>query len=123
MSEQKFETWGIVEVMGHSRFAGFITQAEFPAGFLRVTVPPVGDKQGFDKILAPGAIYAITPTDEETARTAAAVNCSEPLNAWELKREYQRTLPDASEPQVVVDTFEPRPDPDDFDDDDEFEPL
>jgi hypothetical protein len=69
----KFETWAVVELMGHTTFAGLVAEVEIAGhGFLRLTVPKCQDRAGFDKILSPGSIYGITPCTEEFARRMAA---------------------------------------------------
>lgn len=69
-----FETWAIVEVMGHRRFAGFVTEQTIGgASFVRVDVPKTSDElPAFTKLLGAGSIYAITPCTEETARAFAS---------------------------------------------------
>lgn len=80
MSDQKFESWAVVEVMGHNRYAGFLTeQAVGGCNFVRVDVPACGDRQAFTKLLGQGSIFAITPCDEATARAAAESFRSKPL--------------------------------------------
>lgn len=77
MSDTKtFESWAIVEVMGHRQFAGWVTeQALGGASFVRVDVPAVQadgeDLPAFTKLLGAGSIYAISPCTEETARAFA----------------------------------------------------
>jgi hypothetical protein len=67
---QKLDTWGVVEVMGHKKYAGKLS--EFVVGgtsFVRVDVPAVeGAHAQFCKLIGPGSVYCITPTDEATAR-------------------------------------------------------
>lgn len=78
MSDTKtFESWAIVEVMGHRQFAGWVTeQALGGASFVRVDVPAVQaegeDLPAFTKLLGAASIYAISPCTEETARAFAA---------------------------------------------------
>lgn len=74
MSEsEKFECWAVVEVMGHSRYAGRVTeQAVGGCAFVRVDVPAVGERLAFTKLLSQAAIFCITPCSEEAARAAAA---------------------------------------------------
>ncbi|MEM8558795.1 MAG: hypothetical protein AAGG50_13330 [Bacteroidota bacterium] len=38
MATQPFEQWALVELMGHQRLAGFVSEADFPAGFVRIDV-------------------------------------------------------------------------------------
>jgi hypothetical protein len=73
------EKWAIVEIMGHRRLAGRISEASFAgAQFVRVEAPTFSD--GFtspqqevmvEQLYAPGSIFAITPCDEATARRYA----------------------------------------------------
>lgn len=90
MSDQteKFEGWGIVEMLGHRQLAGKIGQQVIAGcAFLRVDVPEtqhtkqvpgyggtvIETKPGYTKHIGTGSIYCITPTDEDTSRRAAAV--------------------------------------------------
>jgi len=59
--------WAIVELMGRNVIAGLI-QSVAAAGteLLRVDVPPVDGVEGFTKFFGGSAIYAITPSDEES---------------------------------------------------------
>ena len=92
-----FETWGIVEVMGHKQFAGRVCEVEIAgSGMVRVDVPEIGERPAFTKLFAPGALYAITPTDEATARTMAASLREQPVETWHLR------LP----APVAIDTFD-----------------
>ena len=73
----KFEQWAVVEIMGHRRFAGFVSeQTVGGASFVRVDVPDVTVNAetlpAFTKLFGAGSIYAITICTEETARAFAA---------------------------------------------------
>lgn len=119
----KFETWAIVEVMGHRQFAGFVTeQALGGASFVRVDVPAVTAADGeqlpsFTKLLSQAAIYAISPCTEETARAFAAQSRQRSFAAYEAPRlpapfpEPDRTMPCGHTPEDC--------DCDPLDDDDE----
>ena len=86
MSEDpKFESWCIVEVMGHHRFSGMVTEQQIGgASFIRVDVPKIEGRPGFTKLLAPSAIFASTPCTELTAREAAKHFHSRPFQMFEL---------------------------------------
>jgi len=60
--ETPAETWAIVEVMGHQRYAG-------PA---------------FEKHLGPSSIFAITPCTEAVARAAAVQFYAQPTTLLDL---------------------------------------
>lgn len=87
----RFEQWAIVEVMGHRRFAGFVTEAAIGgASFVRVDVPDVdcGGEMlpAFTKLLGAGSIYAISPCTEETARAFAASFAQRSFATYEAPR-------------------------------------
>lgn len=103
MSEERFEEWAIVELFGHGRLAGRVTAEQIGgASFVRVDVPETPEISshrlefegggnriqealpGFTKFYGPGAIYAIFPTDEATARRAVAAFREQPIGKWRL---------------------------------------
>jgi len=69
-----FEQWAILELMGHVKLAGLVTEEEhFGAKLGRIDIPN-GD--GFTtQYFTGGSIYRLTPTTEEIARA---------VNRWEL---------------------------------------
>lgn len=68
-----FDCWAIVEAMGFKKYAGHVTTQELAgSSFIRVDVPETSIPE-FSKLIGAGSIYMITPTDEATARKAAAV--------------------------------------------------
>lgn len=87
----KFEQWAVVEIMGHRRFAGFVSeQTVGRASFVRVDVPDVavnGDTlPAFTKLFGAGSIYAITICTEETARAFAASIRERAFSTYEAPR-------------------------------------
>jgi hypothetical protein len=92
MSEQETkEMWALVELFGHNRIAGKVTEAEIGGGSLiRVDVPAVKDRDPLTKYYNVKAIYGITPVDEETAKRMAESIDSAPVNAYSLDREVER---------------------------------
>lgn len=83
--ETKFEQWAIVEIFGHQRIAGIVTEHTIGGcSFVRVDVPAVAGKAAFTKLYGNGAIYAITFVDQDVA-LAAAENLREvPVNEYSL---------------------------------------
>ena len=79
-----FAEWAIVELLGHRRMAGKLTEATIAGGaFLRLDIP---SKSGpITQFYAPGAVYCITPTTEEIA-TAIAKESEPPISRWELRQ-------------------------------------
>lgn len=66
------ELWAIVEVMGHARYAGRVSEyADLGVPLVRVEVPAAGAQPAFEKLLGASSIFRITPCTEEAAREAA----------------------------------------------------
>jgi len=79
MSE-KNELWAVVEVMGHARYAGMISEhTELGVPLVRVDVPAVGGRPAYTKLLGASSIFRITPCTREAAEAAARQCWQEPL--------------------------------------------
>ena len=95
-----FEGWAILELMGHRRLAGYLSDAVVGGvALLRIDVPNNDWKPGVDgsqewvatQCYSGASIYCITPTTEAIARKVATSCHPAPVTAWELRPE--RTLP------------------------------
>jgi len=85
--EGVFETWAILELMGHRRLAGLLTEVEIAgAKFFRIDIypPQKGTVAAATQFYSPSAVYAITPTTEETARRCSDTRQVGPVQLWEL---------------------------------------
>ena len=93
MSE-KFEAWGLVELMGHQRVAGRLSEQPLGGGnMLRVDIPN-GD--GFrTAYYGASSIYAVHITDEAAARKLAGNQGTRPPYAYELSQAVARIAPSA----------------------------
>lgn len=95
MEEEKFEQWAIVELFGHQKIAGLVTNAQIGgATFIRVDVPQVkeGEKE-FTRFYNPSAVYGISPVAEAIVREMAKRIDSRPVVAWDIGIDPQRKLP------------------------------
>ena len=93
MSTEPFCQWAIVELFGHQRMAGCVTnEAVGGCNFVRVDVPATPDKSAYTRLLGQGAIYAINIVTEDVARAAAATFRSEPVSAFDLPELRERTV-------------------------------
>lgn len=89
--------WAIVELFGHQRIAGKLSEHTMGGGsFVRVDVPeipPAGEGMpsipGFTKLYGNGAIYGITFVDEAAALVEAARLRTRPVNVWDLREGLQ----------------------------------
>lgn len=87
MSENgAYEGPAIVELMGHRRLAGYISEVEmYGARLLRVDVPgEEGHQHGATQFYSAAAIYCVTPSTEEMVQRIAASNRVRPVERWEL---------------------------------------
>jgi hypothetical protein len=84
MSE-KFDHFAIVELFGHQIIAGKVSEQVIGGqGFVRVDMPTVDGQEGFTKFYGAGAIYAITPCNEETMQAAVLGLWQKPIDVWKL---------------------------------------
>jgi hypothetical protein len=94
----QFEEWAVLELFGHQRLAGLVTEVQLGgASFVRVDVPGDTKKAAakLTKMYNPSAIYSITPVTEETARMVAKSVSGEPITRWdvqEMVREAKKAL-------------------------------
>lgn len=111
MTSDSFEIWAVVELMGHVRMAGKVSEEErFGAKMGRIEIPhretcgmcsgqtteflqankctACGGRGYHDtwttQYFAGSAIYRISPVAEELARAVAAANKAAPINPYEM---------------------------------------
>ena len=113
-----FESWAILELMGHVRMGGRITEEErFGAKLGRIDVP---DGEGFVTVyFGASSVYRMTVCSEEAARAVAKGTVPKPVHQYELpKPEVKPTVSRAGASEPYRDSFT-----DQFEDeeDDDFE--
>jgi hypothetical protein len=66
------ENWAILEIMGHERLAGRLTETTI-AGvpMLRVNVPATEKLPGFTRMLSGASIFSLTPVPQDVATLVA----------------------------------------------------
>lgn len=80
--EEQYEGWTILELMGHRRIIGYVRQQEIAGrAFLRVDIP---SEPPVTQFYSSDAVYCMTPTTEQLARRACALNRVAPVSQWEL---------------------------------------
>ena len=83
MTQEKFESWMILDLFGHQRIAGFVTEAEIGGcSFVRVDVPAVDGSQAISKFYGNGAIYSMTPVSKEVVELFVKQYKPAPLNVY-----------------------------------------
>jgi len=83
MEQERTEMWAIIELFGHQRIAGFVTEAEIGGcSFIRVDVPGVDGSAPITKFYGNGAIYSMTPVSEELVKLFVQRFKPAPLNVY-----------------------------------------
>ncbi|MCW4114776.1 hypothetical protein NPA31_007340 [Aurantimonas sp. MSK8Z-1] len=71
MADEPFESWAVLELMGHRRRAGFVKAVEIAGGkLLRIDIPLEG-VDAVTEFYGTSAVYALRPCSEQVARDAA----------------------------------------------------
>ena len=84
-SGDAFDQWAIVDVMGHQRYVGRVSEQVIAGtGFVRVDVPKTDKTEPWTKLIGTSSIYAITPVSEEIAKAMANHRQTEPVTPYEL---------------------------------------
>lgn len=83
-SVEHFEAWGLLELFGHQRLAGKLTEQTIGGvHFIRIDVPQIGDVAPYTRFFTQGAIYGMTVLSEETAQALARHLRAKPVQAYE----------------------------------------
>jgi len=93
-TEASFQQWALVELFGHQKIAGLVTEQSIGGcAFIRVDVPAIEGQQAFTKLYGQGAIYAMTFVTEPVARAAAHVYRAPAVNPYDIPELRQRSIP------------------------------
>lgn len=90
MSES-FDSWAIVELMGHVRIAGRVSEVEVFGGKMGRIDVPVGADAWATQFFTGQSVYRITPCGEVEARAVAAANQPRPVHPWESRLLEERS--------------------------------
>lgn len=83
---ETFKSWGLLELFGHQRLAGELSEQTIGGcHFIRIDVPEVDDQPKYTRYFTQGAIYGMTPMAESTARKLANYLRAAPVSAYELR--------------------------------------
>lgn len=89
--QEKFETWAIVELFGHNKIAGKVSEQTIGgSSMVRVDVPDTEASPAFTRLLNVSAIYAINPVTEEVAVGYASRLQSKPIETWDAREVLKR---------------------------------
>jgi hypothetical protein len=108
--KQAFEQWAVIEIFGHQRIAGKVTEQTIGGcAFVRVDVPALPEKtidhygsprkvppvSGFTKLYGNGAIYSMTFVDEAIAKQTASDLRVMPVDSYTLRDALKSANPEA----------------------------
>lgn len=90
--DNEFKQWCILELLGHVRTGGIVTEEERFGGKLgRIDIP---QGEGFvTQYFGHSSVYRLTPVAEDVAR-AVAGHTPPPVHAWELRSRQLERGPD-----------------------------
>jgi hypothetical protein len=87
MENQKFEAYALIELFGHQRMAGKVSEQTIGnSAFIRIDVPETKTQPAFSRLLNPSAIYAINPITLEAMEEMARNLDKAPLQAWDIRQ-------------------------------------
>lgn len=100
-TQERFESWAILELMGHQKMAGLVTEANVAGkGFLRIDVyDAAGESVLFSRMVNPDSVYAINPVERSIA-LAVGADSHRPVTCYEVSH----LLPPAPAPTPPFDT-------------------
>ena len=93
--EEKFNQWAMLELYGHQRIVGKVTEATIGGcSFIRVDVPELDFNPPFTRYFGQGAIYSLNPVSERIAMELLRSCRNVPVQQYEIQ---QRMLSGSSE--------------------------
>lgn len=86
-----FEGWAVIEVLGHRRLAGYVTDvAMFGTAMCRIDIPGEDGATLGTQYYSGNSLFSVTPCSEEVARAVAKQNQPRPVQTWEMPALAQR---------------------------------
>lgn len=117
---EKFDQWCILDLFGHQRTAGHVTEATIGGcAFLRIDVP---EGEGYrTEYYGQGAVYSMRPVSEDIAREVVKNHAMPPVSQYDMSALMKRLkAAETTESESFADHREPF---DDDNDDDSYSPI
>ncbi len=87
-SPKKFASWAILEVMGHVRLAGYVSEESIAGqAMIRIDVPARENVPEFTRYFGASSIYSLSPVTEEVARSVASRCDTVPVRSFDLSEQ------------------------------------
>lgn len=101
----RIATWAIVELFGHQKLAGKVSEYQIGgAAMLRVDVPEAEGRPAFTRFVGPSSVFSLTPVSEQVARLAVGRIQAAPITIYAPELQ-PRALPAASGEVDYADEF------------------
>lgn len=95
MENNKFESYALIELFGHNRMAGKVSEQTIGGStFIRIDVPETERQPAFTRLLNPSAIYAINPISLEVMAELAESIKSVPVQVWDIRKVVEKAKKD-----------------------------
>ena len=93
MNTEKIELFAVIELFGHNKIAGKVSEQNMGAfTFCRIDVPETPQQPSFTRLVNPSAIYAINPVTEEVMKKMAENIQTKPIEAWDVREMVNKML-------------------------------
>jgi hypothetical protein len=87
------EGWAIVDLMGHLRMGGYVSEVDFGGSRVgRIDVPAEGEEPASTHLFGGQSIYRLTFVTEEMARLVARRNPVRPIEEWDFRQDAKKRL-------------------------------
>lgn len=102
--EEGFGIWAILELMGHVKVSGYVTEEElFGSKLGRIDVPADDERETVTQYFGGQSVYRLTPVSEDVARAFARRSRPQPVQVYELALPEPRPsagYPDHDDPDI-----------------------
>ncbi|MBO0947549.1 hypothetical protein [Fibrella forsythiae] len=91
-TQKPVELHAIIELFGHQKMAGKVSEYQLGGNFIRIDVPETSTQGAYCRIVNPSAVYAINPVTEEVAKGMAEHLQTKPIEAWDISTMQRKLL-------------------------------
>lgn len=87
------DTWAVVELFGHQKIAGKLSEVNIGANvMIKVMVPKTDYHPEYDRLFNPSAIYAINPMEESLVVRYAETLKVAPITPYEASAMFEKII-------------------------------
>lgn len=98
MTDKKLEFPCLVELFGHNRISGMISEhALGNSVMIRIDVPETNQNPAFTKFVNPSSVYALNPIAEEMMHQMAEEIKAKPIQFYDLQDVQRKLMEEVNE--------------------------